>query len=321
MRLILPILVALAAVLPAMYTTRAAQATDRTVAITFDDLPATPAGSLANDVESLNGLTRKLLAAVRKYDIPAVGFVNEGKLFHPGAGQGDVERRTNVLRMWVDAGLELGNHTYSHRDLNNTPLDDFQADVIGGEAVTGKLLDGTRYRLRYFRHPFLHVGADLGQRRAFEKFLVDRGYAVAPVTVDNDDFIYAAAYANATRRGDPASATRIADDYLRYMEEVFEYFESVSRRVVGREIRQVLLLHANSLNADRFGAVADALVRRGYRFISLDHALQDDAYRLPDDFIGAPGNSWLNHWEITAGRKPVPTPGPPEWILRAASAH
>jgi peptidoglycan/xylan/chitin deacetylase (PgdA/CDA1 family) len=308
-------------VLPAVHTTRAAQASDRTVAITFDDLPATPAGSIGNDVESLNALTRKLLASVRKYNIPAVGFVNEGKLFHPGAGQGDVEGRTGVLRMWVDAGLELGNHTYSHRDLNRTPLEEFQADVLRGEPVTRKLMDGTRYRLRYFRHPFLHVGADGPQRRAFEKFLVERGYTVAPVTVDNDDFIYAAAYANALRRGDTASATRIADDYLRYMDEVFEYFESVSRRVVGREIRQVLLVHANSLNADRFGAVAEGLVRRGYRFISLEHALQDDAYRLPDDFVGAPGNSWLNHWEITAGRKPVPTPPPAEWILRAASAH
>ena len=128
-------------------------------------------------------------------------------------------------------------------------------------------------------------------------------------------------YAQARRRGDAGAAARIGDDYLRYMDEVFGFFEAVSRRVVGREIRQVLLLHANTLNADRFDALAEALVRRGYRFISLEEALEDDAYRLPDEFVGAPSNSWLNHWEITAGRDPVPTPSPPEWITRAASVQ
>jgi hypothetical protein len=134
------------------------------------------------------------------------------------------------------------------------------------------------------------------------------------VTVDTDDFVYAVAYAKALRGGDAAAAARIADDYLRYMVEVFSFFEDVSRRVTGREIAQVLLLHANTLNADRFGALAEALVRRGYRFVPLAQALDDPAYRLRDEFVGAPGNSWFNHWEVTAGRKPEPTPKPPQWI-------
>jgi Polysaccharide deacetylase len=219
-----------------------------------------------------------------------------------------------MLRMWLDAGFELGNHTYSHRDLNTIPLDEFQADVLRGEVVTRGLLAAQGRRLRYFRHPFLHVGAELRTRRAFEAFLASHGYTVAPVTMDNDDFVYAAAYANALRRDDAAAAARIADDYLRYMEEVFSFFEDVSQRVLGREIAQVLLVHANSLNADRFGAVAETLVRRGYRFISLAEALEDPAYRLPDEFVGAPSNSWFNHWEVTAGRPPIPTPAPPPWV-------
>jgi hypothetical protein len=98
------------------------------------------------------------------------------------------------------------------------------------------------------------------------------------------------------------------------MDEVFSFFEGVSRRLIGREIPQILLLHANSLNADRFGAVAEALVQRGYRFVSVAQALKDPVYRLPDEFVGAPSNSWFNHWEVTAGRPPVPTPKPPDWI-------
>jgi len=291
-------------------------AVDRAVAVTFDDLPATPAGVVGNDVVGLEALTRKLLEAVQKYRVPAVGFVNEGKLFVGGARRDDVDRRIRLLRLWLDAGLELGNHSYSHRDLNTLPLDQFQADVLRGEAITRPLMTAKGQRLRYFRHPFLHVGSDLPTRRAFEQFLSRHGYTIAPVTVDNDDFVYAAAYARALRDRDSTSATRIADDYLRYMNEVFSFFEEVSRKVTGREIPQVLLLHANTLNADRFGALADALVRRGYRFVPLAQALEDPAYRLPDEFVGAPGNSWFNHWEVTAGRKPVPTPAPPPWMRR-----
>jgi peptidoglycan/xylan/chitin deacetylase (PgdA/CDA1 family) len=282
--------------------------------VTFDDLPATPAGVVANDVASLQELTRRLLSAVRKHSVPAVGFVNEGKLFVEGRGPGDVDGRIGLLRMWLDAGLELGNHTYSHRDLNTMPLEQFQADVLRGEAVTRGLLKEKRQTLRYFRHPFLHVGSELQKRRAFEAFLSRHGYTVAPVTVDNDDFVYAAAYARALRRGNASAAARIADDYVRYINDVFSFFEGVSRRVTSREIPQILLLHVNSLNADRFDTLAEALRHRGYRFVSVAQALEDPVYRLPDEFVGAPGNSWFNHWEVTAGRPPVPTPKPPEWI-------
>lgn len=286
---------------------------ERTVAVTFDDLPATSAGAGATATASLEDLTRRLLTAVRQHNVPAIGFVNESKLFATDA-RADVERRIGLLRMWLDAGLELGNHTYSHRDLNEIPLDRFQADVIRGETVTRALLKERGQTPRFFRHPFLHVGADLETRRAFEAFLAGQGYTVAPVTIDNDEFVYAAAYAGALRRGDRAAAARIAEDYLRYIDEVFSFFEDVSRRTSGREIAQVLLLHANSLNADRFGAVADAIVRRGYRFVTLAEALEDPAYRRPDDFVGAPSNSWFSHWEVTAGRKPIPTPAVPAWI-------
>lgn len=283
---------------------------DRTVAVTFDDLPAT--ASATTDVSRLTQLTEKLLAAVRKYRIPAVGFVNEGKLFVGPTP--DVEGRTRLLELWMEAGVELGNHTYSHRDLNRVPLEAFQADVIRGEVVTRRLMEAKGRHLRYFRHPFLHVGEDLPKRRAFEAFLEGRGYIIAPVTIDTDEFVFAAAYDVAVRRRDAATASRIADEYFRYIDQVCAFFEDVSRRVTGREIPQVLLLHANALNADHFAGVAGLLVRRGYRFVPLEEALRDPAYRLPDEFVGVPGNSWFNHWAITAGRAPVATPAAPAWV-------
>lgn len=297
-----------------------ASAAERAVAVTFDDLPGPSVALLASDVPTLRENTRKLLAAFRDAKVPVVGFVNEGKLFVEGETPAVAEQRIDVLRSWIADGHELGNHTYSHRDLNMQSLEWFEEDVVRGETVTRRLLSEKKRTLRYFRHPFLHVGLDLDKRRAFEAFLAGGGYTIAPVTIDNDEYIYAAAYADALRRGDRALATRLADDYLRYMETVFAFIEGVSRGLLGREIPQVLLLHANALNADRFPALAAMMTGRGYRFVTLDEALRDEAYRRPDTYVGPWGISWLHHWEITDGRKRSPSPDPPDWVTKAYEA-
>jgi len=297
-----------------------AAAAERTVAVTFDDLPGPPVALLARDVPTLRENTRKLLAAFRDAKVPVVGFVNEGKLFLEGETPALTEQRIDVLRSWVAEGHELGNHTYSHRDLNMQSLEWFEHDVVRGETVTRRLLEEKKRTLRYFRHPFLHVGLDLDKRRAFEAFLAGRGYTIAPVTIDNDEYVYAAAYADARRRGDETAAGRLADDYLRYMESVFAFIEGVSRGLLGREIPQVLLLHANALNADRFPALAAMMKARGYRFVTLEEALRDEAYRRPDTYVGEWGISWLHHWEITEGRKRSPSPDPPDWVTKAYGA-
>jgi len=77
-------LLAFAALLLAVDAIPHTPAPERAVAVTFDDLPATPAGVVASDVASLQELTRKLLSAVRRHSVPAVGFVNEGQLFVDG---------------------------------------------------------------------------------------------------------------------------------------------------------------------------------------------------------------------------------------------
>jgi len=304
----------------ALLGARAVPAGERSVAVTFDDLPGPPGGLVSNELAGLRENTRKLLATLTEHGVPAVGFVNEGKLFADGEGPADAEARKGVLKMWVDAGFELGNHTYSHRDLNTTPLADFEDDVVRGEPVARALLAERGRKLRYFRHPFLHVGLELEKRRAFESFLAERGYTVAPVTIDNDEYIYAAVYADALRHGDRATASQVGEDYLRYMEGVFAFVEDVSRRLLGREVRQVLLVHANTLNADLFGRLAGSMKVRGYAFITLEEALKDGAYSLPDTYVGRWGISWLHHWELTAGKKRSPSPDPPAWVVKAYEA-
>jgi peptidoglycan/xylan/chitin deacetylase (PgdA/CDA1 family) len=270
----------------------------RRVAVTFDDLPFTGDGGKTG-IGELREFTSKLLSTFGAEKIPAVGFVNERKLER----EGEREARVALLKMWTDAGYELGNHTFAHASFYRTPLAAFQQQVIDGEPVTRSLLAARGMRLRYFRHPYLNTGPDLKTKEAFERFLAARGYRVAPVTIDNAEWIFAAAYAQALQRGDRETATRIAAEYVPYMEGMFEFYERMSVELFGREIQQTLLVHANALNADHFGRVAAMLRRRGYEFVTLDEALKDKAYEHPDTYTGAVGISWLQRWAITRGGK------------------
>lgn len=256
-------------------------------------------------------LNRKLVRTITAHRIPALGLVVESRLC-------ERHRRElpKILGAWLDAGLELGNHSYSHWDLNNTPLASYQADVVRGEVATRKLLRERGKRLKYFRHPFLHAGRDIGTKRAFDRFLSDRGYTVAPVTIDNQEWMFAEVYAMASERGDKETADRVVRAYLRHMEEVFDFFEKLSVQVVGYEIKQVLLLHSNPLNADYLDQVVEMMKRRGYSFISLDEALKDPAYRLADTYAGPKGLSWLHRWASSKGMKTKEEPREPEYIAK-----
>jgi peptidoglycan/xylan/chitin deacetylase (PgdA/CDA1 family) len=270
----------------------------RTVAVTFDDLPFT-GDEGKTSLSELREFTAKLLAALGAHKVPAVGFVNERKLEH----EGEKEARITLLKMWTDAGLELGNHTYAHASLYKMPLKAFEKQVVDGEPVTRSLLAARGMKLRYFRHPFLNTGPDLKTKEAFEKFLARRGYRVAPVTIDNAEWIFAQAYTQALQRGDQETARRIADEYVPYMERMFEFYERMSRELFGREIAQTLLVHANALNADHFGRIIEMMKRRGYTFVTLDEALRDKAYEHRDTYTGEVGISWLQRWAITRGQK------------------
>ena len=273
------------------------------VAVTFDDLPAR--GSLY----TMRDTTEKLLRVLGANRVPAIGFVNEAKLF---AGN-EVDARTELLTAWLDAGFELGNHTYSHVAIDQVPFETYRADLIKGEAVTSRLLAARGRRLRYFRHPQLRTGPTPEYKAALDQLLRDRGYRVAPVTIDNNDFVFSAVYERARRAGDGATMVRVAEAYVPYMASVVSHFEQLSLKLLGYHLKQTLLLHANELNADQLEALLAMFRGRGYRFVSLDEALADPAYSLPEA-PASRGLSWLHRWMLAKQLPMEPEPLEPEFV-------
>jgi len=228
------------------------------MAITVDDLPVAQP-SWHND-QQMDRITEDLLATFAEHGVPAVGFVNEGKL----EKEREVDAfRLGLLERWLNAGLELGNHGYAHLDLHRVSPEDWQADVIRGEVETRKLVEASGGSLRYFRHPFLHVGMTAELQNEIFAFLGSRGYTVAPVTIDNGEWIYGRAYARAFNDDDEELKIRLGQDYVRYMLEVVRFYEGQSQAIVGRAIPHVLLIHAYALNADWLDRLLDELEQRG----------------------------------------------------------
>ena len=281
----------------------------REVAITIDDLPRGGDGG-PRTLAGVREMTTQLLKPFRDEQIPLIGFVNER--WHADLGSDGLR---SILDLWLDAGADLGNHSYSHLNINNVSLDDYTADIVRGEPILRAALAARGKTLRFYRHPFLFTGPTPEIKKGMQAFLDRHGYRVAPVTLDDADYLFAALYTRAEFR------ERVRAAYVPYMESVVAFFEARSIEVVGREFPQVLLIHANQLNADLMPDLLAMFRRRGYAFVSLERALADEAYRLPDEYVGKNGFSWIHRWSRTKGLPPRGEPDPPAWVQEAMAAR
>lgn len=286
------------------------------ISITIDDLPFNIAQRISNS--EMKFRIEKLLGQIKTIGAPVVGFVNEVKL--EVSNRRDQER-VEILNLWLEAGVELGNHTYSHKGGNSVPLDEYKTDIVKGERTLLELLKARNETLRYFRHPFLHTGLTLEYKHSVENFLSERGYIIAPVTIDNSEWIFASAYDKKFVAGDSAAMKKIGEEYINYMREKLLYFEDQTNKLLGRQINQILLIHANRLNADYYVELCEMIKNENYSFIALEEALKDEAYKSEDTFIKNNGISWLHRWAYSQGKRKEffgNEPETPKYILEIA---
>jgi len=289
----------------------------RRIAITFDDVPwvmlrNAPPADLA--VEHA-----RLIASLKQAEVPAIGFVNEGLLY---SGNTLRPERVRMLKDWLDAGFELGNHTRWHSDMNAVGARRFKKDILDGERLLRPMLAKRGSKLQWFRYPLLRTGTTLEDKADVEAFLAKHGYRNAPVTINSSEWVFALAYRHALdAKASEDTLQRLRDEYIAYMQAKLAYYEGRSTELIGYEVPQVLLLHANELNADTCTSLVAAIRARGYRFVSLAEATSDAAYRRPDTYTGALGTSWIHRWAKTEGRPETfyfGEPRTPKWIVDLA---
>ncbi len=287
------------------------QARAISIALTFDDLPAL---SIVRDQGYIDTSNILLLRGLKRHHFPATGFVNEGKL-----DDGERDAQIANLKRWLDAGMELGNHTFSHESPNTLGATEYTADITRGEPVIRALMAEHHRHLRWFRHPYLETGYPAPVKAMINSWLAGHGYRIAPVTIDADDWEFAEPYDDAVARKDSDSAHRIKSEYLAYTERQILWSLASARALFGRDIAHVILLHGTRLNADSIDDLADLLARLHLHPVRLARAMRDKAYRTPDDYDGKDGINWLERWSLSL-HKDLPETGnedPPADIRKA----
>jgi peptidoglycan/xylan/chitin deacetylase (PgdA/CDA1 family) len=275
----------------------AAQAAHGRIALTFDDLPAL---TLLNSQAYVDYANDMILRELAHHHAHAIGFVNEGKL-----NELDRTRQIANLKKWLDADMELGNHTYSHETPNRIRSTTYVEDIARGEVVIRPMLAARHKALIWFRHPYLETGVPKADKERIDDWLAHHDYRIAPVTMENSDWMFAEPYDVAIARHETGHAQDIRAKYLDYTEKMVVWYQSASQALFGRQIPFVMLLHVTRLNADSLDEVLKILDRHDLRRESLEAAMKDPAYRTPDPYVGPDGIEWLERWSM-ALNKPLP---------------
>ncbi len=238
------------------------------VALTFDDLPARgtlPPGTTRVEIAS------KILSALHEAGVPPTyGFENGIALERQPADSA-------VLEAWRAAGQPLGNHTWSHMDLNSYSLEEFEADVSRNEAVLiQQMKDGDWH---WFRFPFLSEGDTPAKKAGVRAFLAQNGYRIAAVTMSFADYEWTEPYARCKAKNDSKAIAALEDTYLSAADESIGYSRGLSHALYGRDIPYVLLLHIGALDAEMLPQLLRLYRSRGFTFVTLAEAETDEFYR------------------------------------------
>lgn len=269
---------------------------NKEICITVDDLPYI--ARYHYNIKYGNMITDSLLSIFKEFNVVALGSVNSFQLYELNRLN---RSKVKILERWLDSGMILANHTYSHKNIYTISVKEYIKDVIDGEIVLKDIITERGQKLKYFRHPYLLRGETKQKADSISNFLKDRGYIETPVTVDNYDYYFSLAFEKAMLRSDDSLMARIGRDYIKYMEDALKYYEAQSIALFGYNIKHILILHANMINAYYLRDLLNMLMRNGYKFISIDEALKDKCYESKDEFYQNKGVSWLRRWAWTLG--------------------
>jgi peptidoglycan/xylan/chitin deacetylase (PgdA/CDA1 family) len=254
------------------------------LAITMDDLPAN--GMLPPGVTRAE-TTKNVLAILKKRHVPPVyGFVNAKKL------EGNADG-AEALRLWA-AAEPVGNHTYSHMDLELNPPEAFERDVEENEPALELLAVTDNWH--WLRYPYLREGDTVEKRRAVRAYLKTRGYRIAQVSLDWEDYLWNGAYARCSAKNDAKSIAWLRSSYLNTASEFIDLGREQAKLIYGHDINHVLLMHLGAFSSTILPEALDLLKKKGFKLVTLEEAQSDAAYEGDPDVGLHDAGTLLDQW-------------------------
>ena len=242
----------------------------QSIALTFDDGP-NMADTIGLSPAARNAAILQQLADAR---LKSILFVTRM--------DGD-PRRNELIRRWGAEGHEIGNHTATHPDFDETSLADYEQGLLACDKAIRDLPGFTRR----FRFPYLKEGNTIEKRDGFRKFLDSIDYKAGPVSVDTSDWYYSERLSARLRRDPHASTDPYREAYLRHLYDRAQYYDGLSRTVLGRSVAHVLLLHHNLINALFLRDVIRMFELKGWAVIDAQSAFKDPVYSMRPDVLPA----------------------------------
>ena len=254
------------------------------VAITFDDLPLN--GSLPPGVTRAE-TTKSVLAILKKRHAPPVyGFVNAKKL--EGSADG-----AEALKLWA-AAEPVGNHTYSHMDLEQNTVEAFEREIEEDEPALELLEEKDNWH--WLRYPYLREGDTVEKRRGVRAYLKARGYRIAQVTLDWEDYLWNFAYARCAAKNDTKSIAWLRSSYLNTASEFLDLGREQAKLIYGHDINYVLLMHLGAFSSTILPEALDLLKKKGFKLVTLEEAESDAAYDGDPDVGLHDAGTFLDQW-------------------------
>lgn len=273
------------------------------VAFTFDDLPAH--GPLPPGM-ARPAVVTSLLQTLKAEGLPPVyGFVN-------GFRVAQFPYQIHILERWHAAGEPLGNHTWSHPELDKLSAAAYERDIGRDQALLKRVDPGGDWH--WFRYPFLEEGNTVAKREDVRNWLGTHGYRIAEVSMDFQDYLWNEPYARCEARGDQAAVKRLHDSYLETADTYIGVYRELAHRLYGRDIPYVLLMHAGAFDARMLPELIALFRERGFTFITLEQAMADPVYRS-DARVAVPGGTTFNELVATERHVEMPDAQEPEQML------
>jgi len=254
------------------------------VAITMDDLPVN--GMLPPGVTRAE-TTKNVLAILKKRHVPPVyGFVNAKKL------EGNADG-AEALKLWA-AAEPVGNHTYTHMDLEQNPAEAFERDIEENEPALELL--AAKDNWHWLRYPYLREGDTVEKRRAVRAYLKARGYRIAQVSLDWEDYLWNGAYARCAAKNDAKATAWLRSSYLNTASEFLDLGREQAKLIYGHDINHVLLMHLGAFSSTILPEALDLLKKKGFKLVTLEEAESDAAYEGDPDVGLHDAGTLLDQW-------------------------
>ena len=236
---------------------------------------------------------------------PIYGFVN-------GFRVGQFPYQIHILQAWHAAGEPLGNHTWSHPELDQLSAAQYEHNIARNEAILRQVDPNGNWH--WFRYPFLEEGNTVAKHEAVRDWLTAHHYRIAEVSMDFQDYLWNDAYARCATKRDEAAIQQLHDTYLATADRYIDVHRELAHSLYGRDVPYALLMHVGAFDARMLPELIALYRSRGFQFVTLEQAMADPVYRV-DPKVAVSGGSTFNEMVAETQHVPVPDGQEPTRLL------